>query len=92
VLAIAVAPATPESTLMAGTYAVASAPPLATFQFSDGTSGTWMASQMGGSGSLIITTLTATEIKGTFSATMVGADAGSGAGMLTNGVFDLPVN
>jgi hypothetical protein len=47
---------------------------------------------MGGSGSLTITTLTATEIKWTFSATMVGADAGTGAGMLTNGVFELPVN
>lgn len=49
---------------------------------------------MGGSGSLTITTLTATEIKGTLSATKVatGADAGTGAGMLTNGVFDLPVN
>jgi hypothetical protein len=54
--------------------------------FSDGTSGTWEESQTGGSGSLMITILTATEIKGTCSAMMVvtGADAGTGdAGMLT---------
>jgi len=94
VLAIAVAPATPAATVMTGTYAVQAAPPLATFQFSNGTSGTWGASQTDGSGSLTITTLTGTEIKGTFSATMVatGADGGTGSGMLTNGAFDLPVN
>jgi hypothetical protein len=52
--------------------------------------GTW-ATTASESGSINITTLTATEIKGTFSATMTGSgsDPGSGSGLLTNGVFDL---
>jgi len=90
-LAIAVEPATPQSMIAAGTYNTGSAAPFAGFQFTMGAAGTWAANGTTGSGRIDITSLTANEIAGTFSATMMGAGSnpGSGAGALTNGKFDL---
>jgi hypothetical protein len=98
VLAIAVEPATPETMLAAGTYDTGSAAPFSTFQLTVGSAGTWAANgEENGSnstGTLAITWLAATEIKGTFSATMSGSGdhPGSGIGQLTNGMFDLNIN
>jgi hypothetical protein len=93
VLAIAVQPATPQAKIAIGTFATGSAAPLATFQFSKGSAGTWAANGTTGSGSIEITALTATDIEGTFSATMNGSGAspGSGPGTLTSGTFDLAI-
>jgi|HubBroStandDraft_6_1064221.scaffolds.fasta_scaffold36717_3 hypothetical protein len=91
-LAIAVEPATPASMIAAGMFVTESAAPLSTFEFADGSDGTWAASgTVGGNGSITITSLTATEIQGTFQATLVGAGS-AGPGAITNGAFDLPVN
>jgi hypothetical protein len=95
VLAITVVPATETSTVTAGTYEVGANAPLAAFQFMNAGDGSWAAgAAAAGSGSIVFTTLTATAAQGTFSATMVGSggDPGVGAGVITNGVFDLKVN
>ena len=90
-LAIAVEPATPASMIVAGMFVTESAAPLATFEFANGSNGTWAASgTVGGSGSITITSVTTTEIAGTFQATLVGAGS-AGPGTITNGAFDLPV-
>jgi hypothetical protein len=90
-LAIAAEPATPESTIAIGSFDVGSAEPMSTFQLSVG-SATWAADgdESSTSGTLTITWIIATEVKGTFAATMVGS--GAGVGQLTNGNFDLAVN
>jgi hypothetical protein len=91
-LAIAAEPATPASTIAIGSFDVGSGEPMSTFQLSVGSAGAWSADgdDSSTSGTLTITWIIATEIKGTFEATMAGS--GSGVGQLTNGVFDLPVN
>jgi hypothetical protein len=96
-LAITVAPTSTATTVTAGTYEVGMTAPLAAFQFTDGSNGSWAAgAAAAGSGSITITELGAngTECKGTFEATMVGSggDPGSGAGVITNGVFDVVLN
>jgi len=89
-LAIAVEPATPSAMIAVGSYATGSAPPLSTFEFTNGSNGTWAAAgQVGGSGSLTVTLLTATVIEGTFEATMVGSAGSQGTGTLASGMFEL---
>jgi hypothetical protein len=93
VLVIAVQPATPQAKLATGTFVTGSTPPFTTFGFVRGSAGTWGASGTTGSGTIEITTLTATDIQGTFSATMsgTGSSPGSGPGALTSGTFDLAI-
>ena len=54
-------------------------------------SGMWTSIGSGASGSVVITTMTATRIKGTFTATLVPAAGSTTAGNLavTNGTFDV---
>jgi len=93
VLVIAVQPATREAKIASGTFVTGSTPPFATFGFVRGSAGTWEASGTTGSGTIEITALTATDIQGTFSATMSGSGSspGSGPGALTSGKFDLAI-
>jgi hypothetical protein len=93
VLVIAVQPATPQAKIASGMFVTGSTPPFATFGFVRGSAGTWEASGTTGSGTIEITMVTATDIQGTFSATMSGSGSspGSGPGALTSGKFDLAI-
>jgi hypothetical protein len=95
-LDIGVSPATLASTIALGTYNTAADMPNAVFQYGDGSNGTgtWGAGgdpSLTGSGSVTITWMIATEIKGTFETTLTGSgnDPGTGTATITNGVFDL---
>jgi hypothetical protein len=77
-----------------GTYALSSAAPTRTLGVSRVTSpltSTWSSNGAGGSGSVTVTSITATRIKGTFTATLGPAPGTSTPGTLTitNGVFDI---
>ena len=91
-LVIAVEPATSADKIDVGMFATNATAPLSTFQFMNGSDGTWAASgRVGGSGSVTVTVMTDTEIEGTFQATMIAAGSAQGAGAITNGEFDLPL-
>jgi hypothetical protein len=92
-LAIAVQPQEPSTQIAPGTFTTSAAPPLATFEFAEGSAGTWVANGSLGNGMIVITALTATDIRGTFTASMMGSGSnpGAGTGMLTAGTFDLAV-
>lgn len=93
-LSISVAPAGAQAKVAVGTYTTGLTPPFVTLQFDSGSVGTWAANATAGTGTLTITSLTTTEIQGTFSATMAGTGQhpGTGAGTLVDGKFDLAVH
>jgi hypothetical protein len=92
-LVIAVEPATGSDKIAAGTFATNATAPLSTFQFTNGSDGTFAAGgHVGGSGSVTITVLTDTEIEGTFQATLVGSGSAQSSATIANGVFSLPLN
>jgi hypothetical protein len=80
-----------QAELTIGTYTVGNRVPAAGFAFTAGSNGTWTDNNIG-PGSVVITSLTATEVTGTFSATLFGSGSSQGSALLTNGVFDLQVD
>ena len=49
----------------------------------------WVTSNVGGTGTVTVTQLSATHVKGTFSVTAVGASGAVGTKVITNGKFEL---
>lgn len=72
-----------------GTYTLSATAPVRTIQVGDGLGMVWTSATTGGSGSVIVTSVTATRIMGTFTATVIGVAGGASGPLSVSGTFNL---
>jgi hypothetical protein len=72
-----------------GTYTLSATTPVRTIQVGDGLGAVWTSATTGGSGSVIITSVTATRIMGTFTATVIGFAGGASGPLSVSGTFNM---
>ncbi len=72
-----------------GTYTLSATTPVRTIQVGDGLGAAWTSATAGGSGSVVITSVTATRIMGTFTATVIGVAGGASGPLSVSGTFNL---
>ncbi len=72
-----------------GTYTLSATTPVRTIQVGDGVGAAWTSATAGGSGSVIVTSVTATRIMGTFTATVIGVAGGASGPLSVSGTFNV---
>lgn len=72
-----------------GTYTLSATTPVRTILVGDGVGAVWTSATTGGSGSVIVTSVTATRIMGTFTATVIGVAGGASGSLSISGTFNL---